>query len=564
MMVASLSLLLLVLRGLSDLSSAQLMVSVPFSTDPALVVRTDAVDLGTLALSGGPFVSTRNSSSRVFRHCAEATSVTGIVYCMPYHGRHLLRIDANGGLAEEFGPDLGSFTNMDSAFGAYAGLGAVEALLDGKVYFVPMFGDQIVVVDPSDEDSVTFVNIDTERRFRQPCDLTLYGDPAKCPVDLVLGKLAGYLSLCQVPLEADHGNAGKLYAPAGQAGSFEGEAAYYLKIDPLTQTAVELRDYPFTRGLERHAQWLVGDVLSGAAASCAYSAISGKIYSPPSFGDDTSNLPIMILDPRDDSVVTIDTGLSTGSFVSNKNAVLWSNGAYTQITVGPNGKLYSAPYSVLENVILVIDPSDDSFATIGPLLYSEPSGAPFTNRIGGLQSYRQYWTCALSLATMDAIYCPPDEASRYLKINTTDHTFSQDFLDANFTTEFQPGVGGNFESATVAPNGVIISHPYFSRVAIWMDPATETYGVLGPWTHPNPTHAHASDLKYVPTFCQTDTDCRHDSTCSMTDGDSSSTNRRRRRLNFGFFTSGLCQPPDELPNFAAYRESISFGLVDMA
>ena len=493
-------------------------------------------------------MNSAGTNSRIYRQCAEASSLTSVVYCLPYYGSRIAKVDPNTGTVTEIGPDLSDVSFPNATFGGLSGAGSAEAYVNNMIYFVPQVGANIYVIDPRD-DSVTTIEIDTDRYYKQPCDLTIFGDPSNCP-DVVLSKHAGYLALCQVPLDAPV-NGGMMYSPPGHVGS-SGEPTYALKLDPSANSAEELRDYPFDLGVPR-SHFLLGQVMIAPAISCIYSEISGKIYSPPTYGDNMTDIPVIVIDPADDSVTTINTGLSIGEYISGMNGVAWSNGAYINIYAGPDGKLYSPPYSVLESVILVIDPATDTVSTLGPVTYTAPVGQPFTAGFG-LDNYRLYYTCESSLYN-NALYCVPDEASRILKIDMVTQEWTQTVGDdIEFFTANMIGVGGNFESAAMAPNGVIIAQPYFAPAGILIDPRNnDSVTTLGPWASPL-NGAHTSDLKYVPTPCTSDADCRNGDACPTV----------RRKLLFGFYaeTTAYCTPADQVAGFEEYRAARIFGMRD--
>mmetsp|Transcript_2116 Transcript_2116/g.7146 ORF Transcript_2116/g.7146 Transcript_2116/m.7146 type:complete len:526 (-) Transcript_2116:572-2149(-) len=517
---------------------------------------------------GPELVNSVNTSSRLFRSCSEASTISNAVYCLPYYVSRMLKIDPNEGTLTDIGPDLSGEVFPSATFGGLSGTGAVESYYDHNIYFVPQMGNKVYYVDPRD-DSVDFIEFETDREHIQNCDQF-----AGVCTNVTLGKYGGYLAMCQVPMSAKHKNRGKMYAPPGHVGS-SGEVTYYLKVDPKKKTATELRDYPYDLGVPL-SQLMLGKVNMGAHVSCAYSEESGKIYSPPSYFDGAEDVPISVLDPRDDSVMEIrpSNGHVDVGFFIDAPGVAWSNGAYVNIYKSPStGKLISPPFSVVGAYPLVVDPSDDTAVFLPPLEFTGTDGVATVN----FTDYRLYYACALYPPT-GMLYCPPDEQSRILSIDTETLETSQDVVvDFEFISES----AGNYESAVTGPDGTIFFHPYYAEKGAYFDPKDGTAGFLGPDGNPSasPNAAH-TDLKYVPTLCDDDDDCRDDDECLEVDdwffwggsspkkkdddADEDEDEKEKPPPGFKGDPPSYCTPPNQVDGFLEYRASLLFGLVDTA
>jgi streptogramin lyase len=123
---------------------------------------------------------------------------------------------------------------------------------------------------------------------------------------------------------------------------------------------------------------------------------------------------------------------------------------YYGIIKALNGKLYCVPYNASQ--VYKIDPDTDTGASIGSVY------AAAQKYIGGC------------VAPNGNIYCPPFAATDILKIDPSTDT----------TSTIGSGLTGNYDSATLAPNGFIYCIPRSSgSPIIKINPATDAVTTFG-------------------------------------------------------------------------------------
>jgi hypothetical protein len=169
----------------------------------------------------------------------------------------------------------------------------------------------------------------------------------------------------------------------------------------------------------------------------AVRAQNGKIYCIPF---NASN--VLVIDPTNDTTATIGSLSSGGQ--------KWRGGCLSPI----NGKIYGMPYD--SDTVLVINPATDTVSTIGPI----PSVGVTTARFAG---------CAMS--TDGKLYGIPYNASSVLSIDTSTDSlsvFGSLGVDA-----------GKWEGGALAIDGKIYAAPYNSTSILVIDPFSETTSTFG-------------------------------------------------------------------------------------